>query len=123
MAGKTEPLPGEYAKAVVDALRDVMDNDRIRVVKLAEMTGRSNNYMARRFRKECAFTLTDIEDICTALELDPADLLGNVVLPALEMSEVVDNVIRPDAWTAEQIERVEKRVANHDPEMDTDEPN
>lgn len=116
MSRKAEPAVGVFSNAVVDALKDVLYNDKRTVLSLVEPTGRSNNYLAERFRKEKSFTLTDIEVICFALGLDCSDFLGNI-----PMSEVADNVTNISTWGADKLDGIEKKAALRDEEMDTDE--
>jgi hypothetical protein len=116
MSRKAEPAPGAFSNAVVDALKDVLDNDNRFVVNLVQPTGLSNNYLAERFRKEKSFTLSDIELICNALDLDCADFLGNI-----PTSEVADNVTHITNWGTDKLDGIEKKAALHDEEMDTDE--
>lgn len=116
MARKAEPTPGSYSKAVVDALLDVMSMDGINVLSLSALTGKSNNYLAKRFRKELSFTLTDVEDICNALNLDCADFLGEI-----KLSHPADNVTDITTWGVAEIDGITRKAALTDEEMDTDE--
>lgn len=119
MVRKAQPTPGEFSNAVVDALKDVMNNDDRTVLSLEKETGRSNNYLAKRFRKEADFTLTDIEVICEVLGLDLIKFLSE--LPPLPMSEVPDNVTPISQMSADDIDGIALKAALTDDEMDTDE--
>ena len=116
MARKAEPAPGSYSNAVVDALIDVMANDRINVLGLSALTGKSNNYLSKRFRKELSCTLTDVEDICKALNLDCAEFLGEI-----KTSQPIASVTDITTWGVAEIDGITRKAALTDEEMDTDE--
>ena len=116
MARKAEPTPGSYSNAVVDALIDVMENDGINVLGLSALTGKSNNYLAKRFRKELSFTLTDVEDICRAMNLDCAEFLGEI-----KTSHPIATVTDITTWGVADLDGITRKAALTDEEMDTDE--
>lgn len=74
----SEPEVTSFARGVANALANVIDRRGISKRELARMIGRSNNYVAIRFRHEAAFTLSDIDVICTALGLDAGSFVAGV---------------------------------------------
>jgi transcriptional regulator with XRE-family HTH domain len=68
---------GPLAAAVASEVRAAMGRHRVSGIQLANMTGISQNYIAKRLRDEAPFTLNDIERICGALHEDYAQLMAN----------------------------------------------
>lgn len=58
---------GPLARAVAAEIRASMGRRRVSGNQLAELTGISKNYIAKRLRDEASFTLNDVERICEAL--------------------------------------------------------
>ncbi|WP_168387325.1 helix-turn-helix domain-containing protein [Microbacterium sp. K41] len=79
---ESEPAVTEFARGVADALSKVIEKRSISKRELARQIGRSNNYVAMRFRHEAAFTLTDIDVICNALGLDAGSFIAGLSVPA-----------------------------------------
>jgi transcriptional regulator with XRE-family HTH domain len=78
MSSNSEPTPGVYSRAVVEALKALMGEAQLSGSSLAKKTGKSNNYVATRMRNEKSFTLHDIADIGKVMGFDPAAFLGAV---------------------------------------------
>lgn len=76
-----EPQPTTFAVRVADALSHIIEGRGISKRELARRIDMSNNYVAIRFRHEAAFTLTDIDVICTMLGLDAGSFLAGVTAP------------------------------------------
>lgn len=81
MVTRAEPAPGEYSRAVVAEIQQVMASARMSANRLGPLIGRSNNYVSMRLRNESSFTLTDIEEIGKVLSFDPAEFLGSIKEP------------------------------------------
>lgn len=77
-----EPQPSTFAVRVADALASILEDRGISKRELARRISRSNNYVAIRFRHEAAFTLTDIDVICTTLGLDAGSFIAGVSIPS-----------------------------------------
>lgn len=77
-----EPAVSRFAQRVANALSDVIEDRGMSKRELARLIGRSNNYVAIRFRHEAAFTLTDIDEICGALGLDAGSFIAGVAVPS-----------------------------------------
>lgn len=76
-----EPEATGFARAIADALAGVIEHRGISKRELARKVGRSNNYVAMRFRHEAAFTLTDVDAICDVLGLDAGSFIAGASLP------------------------------------------
>ncbi|MGN7977380.1 helix-turn-helix domain-containing protein [Microbacterium sp. 22195] len=76
-----EPEATGFARAVADAFAHVIEDRGISKRELARLVGRSNNYIAMRFRYEAAFTLTDVDEICSALGLNAGSFIAGVAVP------------------------------------------
>lgn len=72
-------IPSEFSNAVIDALRDVMNYDRISCEQLAHLTGHHPNYLTKVFANRISPTLQDVNDIALALNLDPSEVCGEVM--------------------------------------------
>lgn len=48
----------------------VMADKRVTMQALADASGVSRTYLGKRLRDEASFTLTDVETICRALDMD-----------------------------------------------------
>lgn len=77
-----EPEATGFARRVAEVLSSVIEQRGISKRELARMIGRSNNYVAMRFRFEAPFTLTDVDEICVALGLDAGSVLAAVAAPS-----------------------------------------
>lgn len=71
---QTESL--QLAAAVAAEIRAAMGRHRISGNQLAQMTGISQNYVAKRLRDEAPFTLNDVQRICEALDEDYIGLIN-----------------------------------------------
>jgi len=65
-----EEKSGPLAVAVAAEVRAAMGRARVSGNQLSKLTGMSQNYIATRLRDEAAFTISDIQRICDALEED-----------------------------------------------------
>lgn len=72
-------VPSEFSNAVIDALRDVMNYDRISLEQLAHQTGHHPKYLTKVFAKQISPTLQDVNDIAFALNLTPSEVCGEVM--------------------------------------------
>ena len=76
MSAKPTGDPGKLARAVSAEIRAELARQRISGMKLAEMMGRSQNYLAKRLRDEIPLSLNDVEDIGSALHLPAGSLVA-----------------------------------------------
>jgi transcriptional regulator with XRE-family HTH domain len=67
---------GQLAAAVAAEIRAAMGRHRVSGNQLAQMTGISQNYIAKRLRDEAPFTLNDVEKICDSLGEDYMGLMN-----------------------------------------------
>lgn len=67
-----------FSNEVVDELLDVMNYDLVSVEQLACMTNIDLTYLTNAFNKSVSLTLDDVEAICLALEISPAETLGGI---------------------------------------------
>lgn len=93
---ESEPEVSGFARRVADALAQVIHKREISKRELARMVGRSNNYIAMRFRHEAAFTLTDIDVICDALGLDAGSFVAGISAPSNVTSINVRSRVQDD---------------------------
>lgn len=72
---------GSLARAAVREIRAHMARQQPPMTgrDLAERTGFSQNYVARRLREDISLSLNDMEAICNALGLDSGRLFANAV--------------------------------------------
>ncbi|EXF24269.1 XRE family transcriptional regulator [Nesterenkonia sp. AN1] len=72
---------GSLARAAVREIRAHMARQQPPMTgrDLADRTGLSQNYVARRLREDISLTLNDMEVISSALGLDPGRLFANAV--------------------------------------------
>lgn len=75
---EAEPEVSRFARQIADALALVLNQRGISKRELARNIGRSNNYVAIRFRHEAALTLTDVDVICDALGLEAGSFIAGV---------------------------------------------
>ncbi|QYM63429.1 helix-turn-helix transcriptional regulator [Microbacterium sp. Se5.02b] len=78
----SEPEVSSFARKIADALAAVIEEQNISKRELARRINRSNNYVAMRFRHEAAFTLTDVDAICSALGLNAGSFIAGVSAPS-----------------------------------------
>lgn len=74
-SGKLAPS-GTFAAAVSEEIRALMARKRVSGIELANSTGMSQNYIAKRLRDDFPFTLNDVEMICQALGTDHFELIS-----------------------------------------------
>jgi transcriptional regulator with XRE-family HTH domain len=77
MAGPADP-PGPLAREFTEAVREHMSSRGVSGLALAKRIGISQNYVAKRLRREASFTFNDIENIATALQVTVALLVPGV---------------------------------------------
>lgn len=70
MPSGKQPVPGPFARAFSERVRQVMEREGITASALAGAAGLSRNYLGKRLRDEVPFTLNDVEAISQALGLD-----------------------------------------------------
>lgn len=79
---ESEPEVSAFARNIANALATVIEKRDISKRELARRIGRSNNYVAMRFRHEAAFTLTDLDAICGVLGLDAGSFIAGLSAPS-----------------------------------------
>lgn len=75
---EAEPEVSPFARQIADAIALVLAQRGISKRELARSIGRSNNYVAIRFRHEAALTLTDVDAMCDALGLEAGSFIAGV---------------------------------------------
>jgi len=66
---------GPFARAISAEIRAAMARHRVTMTLLAERADMSRSYLGKRLRDEVAFTLNDVEAICTAMREDLPGLM------------------------------------------------
>jgi BetR domain len=69
--------PGELERRVAERLAAIMDERDMTQAWASRRLGRPPSWLGRKLRLETPFTLSDIEDICAALHIEPEQLLGS----------------------------------------------
>lgn len=65
-----QPQPSPLARAFSSRVRIVMADKRVTMQALADATNMSRTYLGQRLRDKASFTLTDVELICQALDME-----------------------------------------------------
>ena len=92
---ESEPEVTDFARLIADALANVISERGISKRELARMISRSNNYVAMRFRHEAAFTLTDVDMICSALGLDAGSFIAGIRIPPTNVTPLRQRDVLP----------------------------
>ena len=91
-----EPEVTGFARRIGDAIAQVIERREISKRELARQINRSNNYVAMRFRHEAAFTLSDVDVICTVLGLDAGSFIAGLAAPSNVTSINVRGQVQDD---------------------------
>lgn len=102
---ESEPEVTDFARLIADALANVISERGISKRELARMISRSNNYVAMRFRHEAAFTLTDVDMICSALGLDAGSFIAGIRIPPTNVTPLRQRDVLPQ--TEDEIDIVD----------------
>lgn len=65
----------DFARAVSGQVRRLLEERGMSGNQLAKAAGLEQTTVARKLRGQLAFTLNDLEAVCTALEVKPADVI------------------------------------------------
>lgn len=139
---KAPAMGNGYSLSVHDAIRAAIGRNGGKISDIARRSGMSADYLYKRLRNELPFTVTDIERICDALDIDPYELLKRpapddhapdliqqlkrLTSTVADMKEAVaENTTTLTNLTGEQRERIARErimrgvmlAANHDQHM------
>lgn len=68
-----------FSDAVIDSIADVMNYDLVSVEQLSSLTHLDGASLDEAFAKSRSLTLDEVELICVALGLRPAETLGEII--------------------------------------------
>lgn len=92
MQKRAAPKPGAFSLAVRDQLLLEMNRKGFSSLKLSRTVPRGKSYLAERFSSnDKDFTLTDVELICEALNVDINSITQNAVSQIRSANQVIDN--------------------------------
>lgn len=108
---EAEPEVSPFARQIADAIALVLTQRGISKRELARGIGRSNNYVAIRFRHEASLTLTDVDAMCGELGLEAGSFIAGV-----SGSNVISGRFRHVGAEDEDLQYVANETIEEDPE-------